>query len=268
MLDPISQLISRNGATDTPLALMYHSVTPGGRTPDWPWAVSMKRFEQQLDFLAERGWRTTTAMELAKTTDRPPPRTVVITFDDGYTDNLPAMDAMAGRGMTGTWFLVSRRLGQDADWSGPDGYRGRLMGPSDVRAMHDAGMEIGAHTRHHCRLTKVDDETRVNEISGSKTDLEDITGQAVNSFAYPYGFWDDRCEADVKAAGYACACTTRSGTALADRDPYRLRRLAIFAGDSLATFARKLAFVSNEASWSDVRRYYGGRLLNRLGAGN
>lgn len=71
--------------------LMYHSV--GRVLDDWAWSeltVPAEVFEDQLEWLRRRGWRTADLYELhAHTTgERPlPERTVVLTFDDGYVDN-------------------------------------------------------------------------------------------------------------------------------------------------------------------------------------
>ncbi|MEX1165670.1 MAG: polysaccharide deacetylase family protein, partial [Hydrogenophaga sp.] len=56
-------------------------------------------------------------------------------------------------------------------------------------------------------------------------------------------------------AGYLAACTTRTGWALRDNDPYQLRRLTVFNSDTASTLARKLYFGSNQVSWLDIARY-------------
>jgi peptidoglycan/xylan/chitin deacetylase (PgdA/CDA1 family) len=93
------------------------------------------------------------------------------------------------------------------------------------------------------------------EVTESKVALEDILGNSVNSFAYPYGAWDERCSDIVKQVGYTAACTTRTGWALRDGSPYLLRRLSIFNSDSLSVFARKLNFASHEVRWLDIAGY-------------
>jgi hypothetical protein len=95
----------------------------------------------------------------------------------------------------------------------------------------------------------------VQELADSKVTLEDLLGTAINSFAYPYGVWDARCAEAVAQAGYSAACTTRSGWALRDRNPYLLRRLCVFNTDTPSTLARKLYLGSNDASWEAMARY-------------
>ena len=267
LLDPISSLLYRTSQPHGPIMLMYHAVSAGRGRPDWPWAVSMRRFRAQLEFLANAGYRTPTMQELLQSPQQfDNPRTAVITFDDGYVDNLYACETLAAYGMRASWFVVTGSMGRTPTWPDDGRPRGRMLNASELRAMRAAGMEIGSHTVNHARLTESPDDQLALELAASKHQLEDALGESVYSFAYPYGAWDERCAAAVAAAGYAAACTTRTGWALRDRDPYRLRRLTVFNTDTLGSFARKLAFASHAVSWPELTRYYAGALGRRLQA--
>lgn len=235
--------------------LMYHSVQAADGVPAWPWAVSKERFAAQLDFLKAEGYATPTVAELATCAQSPSGRTAVITFDDGYLNNLAACEALHARGMRATWFIVTGSLGREPSW--PDDGRpvGRLLNAVELREMQAAGMEIGSHTVNHARLPTLDDDALSCELRDSRRALEDALGAAVPSFAYPYGAWDTRCADAVRHAGYAAACTTRTGWALRDGNPYSLRRLTVFNHDTTASLARKLYFGSHDVSWTEVARY-------------
>jgi peptidoglycan/xylan/chitin deacetylase (PgdA/CDA1 family) len=235
---------------------MYHAVVAGTGTPAWPWAVSMRRFGEQLDFLAAEGYATPTVGELVASPARTRSgRTAVITFDDGYADNLAACEALQRRGMRATWFVVSGSLGQSPRWPDDGRPRGRLLDAGELRDMQQGGMEIGSHTVSHVRLSEVDDARLMLELQDSQSRLEDVLGHPVTSFAYPYGDCDGRSARAVRAAGYTAACTTRTGWALRDRSPYALRRLTVFNSDTTASFARKLCFGSHDVRWRDVAAY-------------
>jgi hypothetical protein len=60
------------------------------------------------------------------------------------------------------------------------------------------------------------------------------------------------------------AFATRTGWALRDQDPYRIRRVAVLAGDTLSSFARKLAFADNDVSWRRLAAYYATRIQQRV----
>ena len=265
MIDPISILLHKGAGKQGPVMLMYHSICQG--IPDWPWAVSLHQFRTHLDFLASEGWATITMGQLVAHPNQQTERTVIITFDDGYVDNLLAFDELQRRGMSASWFVVTGALGQTPDWNDNDLPKGRLLNPSELRAMQAAGMEIGSHTRSHLRLTEVDDTRLTSELQTSKTELEEILGSEASSFAYPYGAWDQRCEQAVQRAGYKCACTTQTGWALRDNNPYSLRRLTVFNTDTASNLARMLALGMNHASWPEVGRYWFSRLQRRTSRG-
>lgn len=265
MIDPLSRLMHRQAGQHGPVMLMYHSILPGNGTPDWPWAVSMQRFRSQLDFLTAEGWTTPTMAELVTAPKKWSGRTAVITFDDGYADNLAAWDELHKRGMLATLFMVSGSIGREPAWPADGRPDGRLLNAVELRNMHDAGMEIGSHTVNHVRLTDQDEATQRAELANSKTAIENALGSAISSFAYPYGTWDEHCARAVQEAGYHSACTTRTGWALRDSDLYQLRRLTVLNTDTVGSLARKLYFGDNNASWNQVWRYTCGRLAARIG---
>lgn len=243
--------------------LMYHAVTPGKIKPEWPWAVSMQQFREQLDFLVAEGYATPSMGELIAEPNKWTGRTAVITFDDGYVDNLAACEELQKRGMHASWFIVSGSIGQPPQWPADGRPPGRLLNASELREMQESGMEIGSHTVNHVRLPEVNDAGLMRELTESKATLEDMLGNAIDSFAYPYGAWNERCENAVKQAGYTAACTTRTGWALRDKNPYRLRRLTVFNNDTPGTLARKLYFGSHDVRWRDLAIYALRRTLKR-----
>lgn len=262
--DPLSALLHRGAGQHGPIMLMYHAITQDEATPAWPWAVSMRRFRSQLDFLAAEGYTTTTMGELITAPAGAwPARTAVITFDDGYADNLAAVDELERRGMRASWFIVTGSIGEIPQWPADGRPRGRMLDAAELREMHRGGMEVGSHTVTHVRLPEVDDARLARELNDSKHTLEDMLGTEITSFAYPYGAWDERCARAVARAGYTGACTTRTGWALRDRDPYGLRRLTVFNHDTTSSFARKLHFGSHDVRWRDVAAYAFKRMRKR-----
>ncbi|MCK0509202.1 polysaccharide deacetylase family protein [Aromatoleum anaerobium] len=252
MIDPLSRFFERAAGMHGPVMLMYHSVTDGGGTPEWPWAVSRRRFRGQLDYLANEGWATPTMSELLAAPTSWPQRTAAITFDDGYANNLAACAELEKRGMCATWFIVSGSIGQAPSWPATGRPEGRLLNAVELREMRSAGMEIGSHTVNHVRLTELDEDRQRFELECSRRQIEDVLGGTVRSFAYPYGAWDDACVTEVREAGYQSACTTRTGWALRDGNPFLLRRLTVFNTDTVGSLIRKLCFGSNDVSWTSL----------------
>ena len=80
----------------------------------------------------------------------------------------------------------------------------------------------------HVNLTKVDNETAQKEIAQSKEAVEKLTGISCESFAYPYGRYNEKHVEMVKDAGFATAVTTKKAIAAFDHsNSYTLPRLSI-----------------------------------------
>ena len=101
----------RFGLREGVLVLRYHRIGEHDGDP-WPLAVSAENFAQQLDVLA-RAVRVLSLAELVRrlADGRPLGRAVVLTFDDGYADNLPARLFIERHGMSATVFVITGHTG-------------------------------------------------------------------------------------------------------------------------------------------------------------
>jgi peptidoglycan/xylan/chitin deacetylase (PgdA/CDA1 family) len=112
----------------------------------------------------------------------------------------------------------------------------------EVREMAAAGIDFGAHTRTHPILTRLDGEGELTfEIEGSKRQIEQQLGRAVDHFCYPNGTREDVSREVVKAvqaAGFRTAVTTESGLNHVAGDPLRLLRIGVEPGLAVDYFER------------------------------
>ncbi len=261
--------LRRGSGRCNPIALVYHSVASDNKQPQWEWAVSLRQFRAHLDILCGEGWQTTTVRQLSADPASWVERSAAITFDDGYSDNLAACEELLRRGMCATVFAVSGAIGQPPTWRGAAAQpKGNLLSAQALRQLMSAGIEIGSHSVNHVRLTELDQQALRHEVVNSKAALEDALGSEVSSFAYPYGAWNEHCMATVKAAGYRAACTTDSGWALLDKNPYRIRRLSIMHSDTRFSFACKLRFATNDVSFGSLARYALARAVAKISPQN
>lgn len=77
-----------------------------------------------------------------------------------------------------------------------------------VEEMHRAGMTIGSHTRTHALLTNESPERVLDEIAGSRRELERKLGITIHHLAYPDGRFTAATVRAVAASGYRFAYTT------------------------------------------------------------
>ena len=225
--------------------LMYHAIGEADE-PASRFVVPVRSFRRQMAWLGRCGYHVLSLDRLLRYLDeaeRPPPRSVVITFDDGYVDNLALAAPVLGRfGFPATVFVATCEVGGVADWTPEPALNGRrLLSWEGLAALCASGsIDLGAHTRTHLSLRSSDLETARAEIEGS---LEDLRGRgfSARSFAYPFGHSTPDTRAFVRDAGFASALGVQPGRARTDCDGYALPRYEIRGRDSLATFAFTLA---------------------------
>lgn len=103
-----------------------------------------------------------------------------------------------------------------------------MMTSEQVRGLVAAGMEVGAHTVNHPILASLDLKQAREEIENGKSELEDIIGIPVDSFAYPNGKPGKDYLADhvkmVQRAGYSRAVSTAWSVSTSESDIYQLPR--------------------------------------------
>lgn len=213
--------------------LMYHRVTPLPRGTTVPnHYVHPARFARHVDVLHRTGF---TAISLSRMADafagraEMPRRPVVFSFDDGYEHwSQNVVPVLATKGWPGTLFIVSGLMGKDNAWDNRAGdVREALMNPEQVRDAQSKGMEIGGHSVSHARLTKLDDAELARELTACRETLEELTGQPVPYFCYPYGAVDKRVRDAAAAAGYEGATTVAKGLNDPHTDKMLWRRINI-----------------------------------------
>ncbi len=119
----------------------------------------------------------------------------------------------------------------------------RALSPEEVVRLADGGLvEVGAHTVMHPVLSAIQLPDQRAEILDSKARLEEILGQPVTSFAYPYGGRNDYTRetvAIIRDSAFTCACANFSGVVRRRTDVFQLPRILVRDWDG-EEFARRL----------------------------
>ncbi|MBP7780341.1 MAG: polysaccharide deacetylase family protein [Burkholderiaceae bacterium] len=122
-----------------------------------------------------------------------------------------------------------------------------MMSSQQVKAMRQAGMQIGAHTVSHPILARLTDEQARDEIATSKTCLEQLLGERVGLFAYPNGKpgedYSPRTVEIVRKLGFDSAVSTQWGSSTSGDDLFQIRRFT---------------------PWDQSRTMFGLRMLSNL----
>lgn len=225
--------------------LMYHQVGPYPRPKAHKASFChIRQFRQQLAYLKLAGFRVISMAEAYEGLFGGgviAPRSVVLTFDDGYQDfHDHAWPALQEYGFPATVFLISGLIGQPARWQTDFERIARLMDAPTIRRLQDEGVHFGSHAVNHDRLPQLDTEAVRHEVFDSKAALQDLLGREVSHFCYPYGEYDQRARDFVEQAGYQTGLTCIRGAANFADNPFEIPRKAISYGDNVLGFAWKL----------------------------
>jgi peptidoglycan/xylan/chitin deacetylase (PgdA/CDA1 family) len=185
--------------------LMYHKTPPD--------------FEQQLQTLQAKGYTTISMSELAGAFYAGytlPAKPVVITYDDGFADQMIAFELLKKYSMRATYYIINggershHCIGSNRQPGAPCG--DAYLSWEQIRGLDASGLiEIAAHTVDHADLASLPAAEREFQISYSKAELESRLGHPVRHLAYPYGAFTPDVINSVRAAGYVTAVSTIPG---------------------------------------------------------
>ena len=234
-----------------PRVLMYHMVSSHKPKAKFNGLrVSPERFEQQVRWLADHGFTFFTVSELWAQWHQLPAKSVAITFDDGYADNLHnALPILQRYNAKATIYVVVDR--HDRDWStykkahhnsGELAREAKLTDDELDSLVVSGRIEIGSHTLTHCNLATTAEADKHHELIESQALLREQTGQPVMSFAYPFGIYGSDDVAMASKLGYTTAVTTVDGIDELQPvpNPLGLKRIKVSGKDNLLAFILRM----------------------------
>lgn len=230
--------------------LMYHSISEDaepGIAPYYKTTTSPVRFEQQIRWLTETGFRSVgldEGLRVAKQGFPGQEKTIVITFDDGFRDFYEhAFPVLKKYGHTATVFLPTTFI---ADNRRKFKNRDCLTWP-EIRELRSHGIEFGSHTVNHPVLYEISWNEIESELMLSKEHLQQALGEKITSFAYPYAFpqhdksFAQKFRDQLQMHGYQTSVTTALGRVRAGDDPFCLKRLPVNEHDDYDLLTAKLS---------------------------
>lgn len=209
--------------------LFYHRVANDHPNP---WTISEGDFEAQIDWLSNNFnlISLSEAQNRIKNGNSEP--SVVITFDDGYAENSSfALPLLIERSIPFTYFVTTYHTTHNRPFP-HDVERGVQLAPNSIeslRALVNAGVDIGAHTRNHVDLgIELSDETIFDEVIAATRELESMIDYSIQYFAFPYG---QKCNLDPRVFqllsdhGFSGVCSAYGGFNDVGNDCFHLQRI-------------------------------------------
>jgi peptidoglycan/xylan/chitin deacetylase (PgdA/CDA1 family) len=122
-----------------------------------------------------------------------------------------------------------------------------LMTWDEVRGLRAAGMDVQSHTRTHRVLQTLEDRQILDELRGSREDLERELGEPISAISYPVGYNIDNrgyIREALAQSGYKIAFTNGSGVHWIrnELDRFQVKRMCVGSGTPDAVFRAMLAF--------------------------
>lgn len=206
---------------DTIPIIAYHKIVDNDPSP---YVISTKDFDEHLQYLTSNGYKAISLMEmrdlleekrLGKPTKLGTEKYIVLTFDDGYANNLEfATPILHKYGYKATVFMITGFVNNDD-----------FLTAGQLKTMRIMGWEIGSHGDTHLPLgdqkrSKVEWEAFI-----SKQYIEYSTRQMVNFVAYPYGSFTKETAEIFGEFGYWGGLTGIDGVNSPDTDPWAYKRV-------------------------------------------
>ena len=215
--------------------LMYHHLVPGKECDGKNGAIiSVEAFAEQMEYLFANGYRTVSLQDLflfITGKKELPPRSVVLTFDDGYASNYEyAYPIMKKYRFHAVQFPIT---GKNIFYI-----------PRMTTEMMEASKEVfefhsHSHDLHHYidgkQALLVSDPEEVRADLSLSRELLDCF-----AFAYPYGAFNEKSIEMLKETGYKMAFTVIPGYVCPGDDLFRLKRIGIYPETRLNNFIRLL----------------------------
>ena len=209
--------------------LFYHRVSDDHPNP---WSISCDGFQKQIDWLQENFDLVSLSeaqRRIREGNDRP---AVSITFDDGYSENCEfALPMLVERRIPVTYFVTTYHTthGKPFPHDIETGQPLPTNSIESIRALANAGVEIGGHTRTHADLgSGLTDEQLYDEVIASTREMESMIEHPIRYFAFPYGQranLDSRVFDLLKKNGYSGVCSAYGGFNAIGQDTFHLQRI-------------------------------------------
>ena len=211
-----------------------------------------------------------------KDTSQIPPKSVVITMDDGHAGNIELLSLFKQYHVRPTlyvctqiidthrhfWFKIDGQstaekerlkrlsnverlvhLKNTVDFEPEKVYADRqALNMAEMKEMMES-VDFQPHTRFHPILPRCTETECNHEILESKADLEKLLGSECFHFSYPNGDYTEREIEIVKTSGFRSARTTDIGWNTLNTPPYRLKAIPITDDAGLTRFRSELTTI-------------------------
>jgi peptidoglycan/xylan/chitin deacetylase (PgdA/CDA1 family) len=226
--------------------LLYHKMSDS--TED-SLTIRPQTFEQHLLHLHEHGYQTISMRQLLafmETSSPLPDKPVMITFDDGYANNLElACPLLRKHACKAVFFIPSAGIGKTCFW---DASPEAIMTKEQLTSLDRDLVELGLHSGDHRNYEDLTAGEIDADIRENVSALKGIDVPFVPAFAYPYGgrprdkaLYRSMVESFARAGIKFAFRIGNRVNRLPLKNAFEIKRISIRGTDSMWTFKTKLA---------------------------
>jgi peptidoglycan/xylan/chitin deacetylase (PgdA/CDA1 family) len=205
-----TDLAELNTMPRTLCVLGYHKIgaPPANGWHTW-FYIPEEVFAKQLSFLRDNAWEAISGDTFIKGLAQPaslPPKSVLLTFDDGYRSLLrTTLPWLRKFNFPAVVFVPTAYIGGHNEFDAGNEPSEPICGWDDLHELERQGLSVQSHGVAHRRLSQLDAKEQRLEIFYSKLILESRLDKPVSLFSFAYG--DDCRAADgvdrmLREAGY------------------------------------------------------------------
>lgn len=223
--------------------LMYHNIAEAKTDRARANTVSPASFERQMAYLKKNGYRVLSVDEYISIYQKQqafPPKSVLLTFDDGYANNYTAAFPILKKfDYPALIFLGPGSI--DRQESDPQYYEDPHLNWAQIREMAAAVFTVGSHMEEEEYLPDLSLEEQRKVLFQSRAHLQDRLKKPVDYLSYPIGGFSEEIKTMARAAGYKAAFATNRGYDRYARDIYEIKRIRVKDTDDGLSFWAKLS---------------------------
>ena len=207
--------------------LIYHAFGSKLKHDSYGISINPKLFEQHLKFLKDNYqlW----PLNYDTLDNYLDINSVSITIDDGYKDNLVAVELMEKHQIRYTIYISTGLIDKE-----------QYLTTQDLEDISKLGLcTLGTHSVNHVHLSRLNKNEQYKELYDSKLFLENIIGKKVIDFSYPYGDYNDSSR-NIADELYEIIATSHIGINTINCDKKMLKRIEIIASDNVQSLRKKI----------------------------
>jgi len=223
---------------------MYHQVD---RNESVELIISSEKLEAQFKFLAENDYHSYHLSELIQLQKLRAKKNIVITFDDGYVNQLKyAYPLLQKYKLKATFFIPLKYIGSEDTWNSPTS---PIMDYEALRSLDPSVVELAYHSFEHKKYTELSSGQIETDTQKAFEVVSENALPLKPYLAYPYGKFPRKDPERSQFFQQLQKNQFQYGLRIGNRlnafpfnNPFEIQRIDVKGEYNLSKFKRKIRF--------------------------